>query len=177
MSKLAIFLSARTIAEWSHSLPPCGAQATGECASPAAGGGEFEILHEGLAHFVGGGILWRNAGQAVDLLAAKRCGVLDRLAYAILELFLSARNRCDATLPGSPVTRRQVVQDLSQTMLCKALGQFLPLVGIGKQIFHSLEARVGGSFEAVQELDFVKRHGQIGIELRHSIFPSTSLSV
>jgi hypothetical protein len=46
-------------------------------------------------------------------------------------------------------------------------GQLVLVIGVGKEIFHRLEAgRLGGS-EALQEGHLVEQHGQVGCKFGH----------
>src|SRR5579859_3384076 len=84
---------------------------------PEARGGEAQILDQRLANRLRMRAARRNAGEAVQLLAAERARVLDRAPDAVLELADALGVASDAALAGGPVAGRQVVQDLRQTVL------------------------------------------------------------
>jgi hypothetical protein len=57
------------------------------------------------------------------------------------------------------------VQHLGQAEPIQALGQLLLRVGIGEEVLHTLEVGLRRGLEAVEEIDFVIKHGQVGAEL------------
>ena len=81
------------------------------------------------------------AGQAVDLRAAQRLGVVDGPRHAVAELGHAVRVAGDAALARLPVAGRQVVQHLLQAVGAQGGGQFLLGIGIGEQVLDGVEAR------------------------------------
>ena len=130
-----------------------------------------QIVDEGLADLGRGRVLGRDAGKAVDPLAAQGGRILDGADDAGAELLLAARQAADAPLAAGPVAGRHVVQGLGQAVLLEQVGQELLLVGVGEQILDRLEAVGRGRGEALDEVVLVVEHGQIGRELRHVVLP------
>jgi hypothetical protein len=129
---------------------------------------ELQVVDNGLGDLVGIHALGGNTRQAIDLLATEGGGVFNRLADAVLEFADAIRQAGDAALAASPVAGRQVVQDLGQAVGLELVREFVLVVGVGKQVFNALEAILGGRCEAVQEIDFVVEHRQVGSEFRHA---------
>jgi hypothetical protein len=77
----------------------------------------------------------------------------------------------DAALAGAPVARRQIVQDLGQTVLGQLLGQLVLVVSVGEEILDPGEAGLGRGGKSVEEIDLVEHHGQVGREIRHVSSP------
>ena len=76
----------------------------------------------------------------------------------------------DAALALGPVAGRQVVQDLREPVLlqsCRRAAVFS--YAIGKQVLDALEAGFRGGVEALEEIDLVVEHGEVGGELGHVV--------
>lgn len=80
------------------------------------GGGEAQVGDQGRVHLVGLHAGRRDAGEAVELLAAERGGVFDRASDAVLELADTVRMAGDAALPHSPSRPPQVAQHLHEAV-------------------------------------------------------------
>ena len=143
---------------------------------PDAGLGELgrgmpQIGDEGVADLGRGRILGRDAGQAVDLLAAQGARILDAAGDAGAELVLAVRQAGDAALTRCPVAGGQVVQRLDQIVLLQAGRELLLGVGIGEQKLDPGKPVGGSRREAVEEIVLVVEHGQIGAKERHELLP------
>ena len=130
-------------------------------------GGEFQVFDKRLAQLIRFGVLRRDPGQAIDLLAPERGGIVDGLADAVLEFTDACRLAGIAAVAGAPVTRGQVMQDLGQLERLEFVRQLILVVGIGKQVFDAAESGLGGGVEPVQKFDLVEQHGQVGGKLGH----------
>ncbi len=114
----------------------------------------------------------RDADEAVDLLAAERGRIGDRLVDAGLELLDAVGEHGDAALATGPVAGRQIVQDLGEAVGLQFRGKLVSREIIGEEVFDALEARLGRRLETIEEADFVEEHGEISREFRHRRPPS-----
>jgi len=71
-----------------------------------------QILHDRMAHDVGGIIRTRNANQAVHVVAGESGGILHRTRNPFPELVLAVRLNGNTSVAAIPVARRQVMQHL-----------------------------------------------------------------
>jgi hypothetical protein len=136
--------------------------------------GESQVLDEGVVQGLGVRALGRDAGQAVDPRAAEGGGVVDRPADPVLELADPIGVAGDAALAGRPIARRQVVQHLAEAALRQLLRELVLLVIVRKEVLHGAEPGAGGGRKAVEEIDLVEQHGEIGGEAGHGWAPKTN---
>ncbi len=115
--------------------------------------------------------LRRETDEAVHLLAAKRGGILDRLAHSVLELADALRQHGDAALSRSPVACRQVVKHVNELMPFKRFDELPLRIRIRKQVLDALEASARGGSKPIQKIDLVEEHREIGRELWHGETP------
>jgi hypothetical protein len=108
-----------------------------------------------------------EAGHHVDARAAQRPGIGDGTVHALGKFRLAAGNAGQAALAGIPVAGRGVEQHLLQAVVLQAPGQWLGGEVVGEQVFDGLEAVARGGREAVEEVQVVVEHGQVGGETGH----------
>ena len=109
----------------------------------------------------------RDAGQAVDLAAIERLGVVDRRATPSRN---SSTRSGRQAMPRSPAAQSPAGR-LCSTCVRPCWLQLLAQLGlveiIGEQIFDAAEARGLGGGEAVEERQLAEQHRQIGGKFRH----------
>src|SRR5204862_6843166 len=93
-------------------------------------GGEAQVRHERRAELLRIGIRRRDARQAVDLRAAERLRVVDRLADTVLKLADALRVAGEAAAAARRVAGRQVVQHLRELVPREPLGELLLGIGV-----------------------------------------------
>jgi hypothetical protein len=104
---------------------------------------------------------------AIDLRASQRLRVVDCPCDAVLKFADALGMTGDAALAGRPIARRQVVQHLDQPVAQQPLGDLLLRIRVRKEILDAGEARFRGRLEAVEKIDFVVQHREVGGELGH----------
>src|SRR5438067_8155647 len=109
----------------------------------------------------------RNPGETIELRTVERLCIFDRAFDAFAKLGLASRNACDAALALGPIACGKIVQYLREPVLLQTVRELAGAIRIGKQVFDALEAGVFRGLEAVEKINFVEEHRQIGGEFRH----------
>ena len=135
-------------------------------------GGEAQVVDERRAAAFSG----RHAGGAMparqlSCLQPSALRVVDGLADAVLEFADAVRVAGDAALAGGPVAGGQVVQHLRQAVCASSRSRELRPsdTAYGNRILDAVEAGLRGALEAVEEVDLVEEHREIGCKLRHGL--------
>ena len=89
-------------------------------------------------------LLGSMPGEAVDLLAVQRGGVLDGFGNAVAELAYPVGVAGDAALARVPVAGGQVVENLREAVGLESLGQRVGVVVIREKVLDATESGAGG---------------------------------
>src|SRR5205807_8755884 len=102
--------------------------------------------------------------------------IVDRLANAILKFADTVGLAGVAAIALRPIAGGQVMQHLCQTIRLEAVGKLLLRIWIREEVFDAFEARVLRRLEAVEKVDLVEQHRQIGVEFRHGALSISALA-
>ena len=128
-----------------------------------------QVVDEGLVHRLGGHACRRNAGEAVQLLAAEGLCVFDCATDTVLKLANPRRIAGNAALTRVPVACGQVVQHQRKPAAIQSLRDRVLVEGIGKLEFDPFKSRIGSSLEAVEKIVLVEQQGDVGGEPGHGL--------
>ena len=111
-----------------------------------------------------------DAGEAIQLRAAERGGVLDGPRDALFELRDALRMTGNAAFAGPPVARGQVVEHLRQAVLVEPGAEVVDRMLVGKEVFDAAEASALRSGKPIEKSGLVEEHRQVGGKFRHRVF-------
>src|SRR6266851_4921400 len=108
-----------------------------------------------------------QTGHRVDGPTFRRLGIVDGPRDTVAKFLFAAGQRGETALAGGPISRRRVEQRLSEMVRLQPVGDVAGLEIVGEEELDPTEPRLGRRAEAVEKIDLLEHHAEIGGEFRH----------